>query len=150
MARRSYSDEDKAVALAALEANGGNKQRTAKDLCIPKSTLTEWANGSGAKNAETELRHQKKADLANELEAIAHQLAGAMGDKIANANLQQTATSLGITIDKMQLLRGKPTGIVENVGLTDDERAARVAALLDAARARRDGRTPGNGNAEPD
>ena len=32
-----------------------------------------------------------------------------MPDKLASANLQQLATSLGITIDKMQLLQGRPT-----------------------------------------
>jgi hypothetical protein len=34
-----------------------------------------------------------------------------------------------------------PTGEKEYVGLTDDERAARIAAILDAARARRDGQS---------
>jgi hypothetical protein len=37
-ARRSYSDEQKAVALAGLDANTGNVARTARQLGLPRTT----------------------------------------------------------------------------------------------------------------
>lgn len=137
--RRSFSDNDKAAALAALDANGGNVLRTAKQLNVPRSTLQEWANGR-VNHDVPELRQRKKEDLASRLVEIAHQLIDAIPDKIYDANLQQVSTSLGIAVEKIQLLQGQATErseIIDN-GLSDSERAARIAALLDRARERRD------------
>jgi 8-oxo-dGTP pyrophosphatase MutT (NUDIX family) len=44
--RRHYSDEERAEALAVLDANAGNLKRTARDLDIPRATLQEWAGGA--------------------------------------------------------------------------------------------------------
>lgn len=61
---------------------------------------------------------QKKEALADRLERLAGTLAGDLADKAKRkgANLQQTGTTLGIVIDKMQLLRGEATGIEERRG----------------------------------
>jgi transposase-like protein len=136
MAKRSYSDEDRATALAALDANGGNLSRTASEMGVPRTTLQEWAAGRVAERV-TDIRQEKKGALADRLEEIAHTLVDAIPNKVSDADLREVSTSLGITIDKMRLLREQPTAITAN--LTDDERAERVAALLDRARARRDG-----------
>ena len=45
MAKRSYSDEQKASALAALAANGGNARLTAAQVGVPRTTLLKWAAG---------------------------------------------------------------------------------------------------------
>lgn len=131
MARRQYSDAEKAESLAALDANGGNVSKTARDLGLPRKTLAQWADDRHIHQDVAELRQEKKIDLAARLEEIARQLAEAMPEKMATANLQQVATSMGIAIDKMQLLRGQPTNIsdiaVEQIAdrierMTDDER----------------------------
>lgn len=131
MARRQYSDAEKAESLAALDANGGNVSKTARDLGLPRKTLAQWAADRHIHQDVAELRQEKKIDLAARLEQIARQLAEAMPEKMATANLQQVATSMGIAIDKMQLLRGQPTNIsdiaVEQIAdrierMTDDER----------------------------
>lgn len=141
MSKRRYSDEDKATALAALDANGGNVYKTSRLLKIPQTTLQEWFNGR-VNDTVPEIRMRKKEALADRLSEIAHQLIDAAPDKMKTANLQQVFTSLGITIEKLQLLDGEPTERSEVIdNLNDDERAARIAALLDRARARRDGRT---------
>jgi transposase-like protein len=129
VAKRRYSDEEKAEALATLEANDGNIHKTAQDTGIPWGTLKRWVE---AQDQFTHLREQKKSDLAQRLEEIARELADAMPDKIQAATLQQVATSMAIAIDKMQLLRGAPTSIsdiaIEQIAdrierMTDDERA---------------------------
>lgn len=137
--RRKYSDEDKATALAALDANGGNVKRTATELEIPRITLLGWADGRGVHPVVSELQQEKRGALAERLEEIAHKIVDILPDKLQDATLQQCATSLGIIVDKRQLLMGKPTGIVDDASLTDLERANRVNTLLDIARARRDG-----------
>lgn len=55
----------------------------------------------------------------------------------AQAALTHLGRTHGLFVDKTALT--DPTGKKEYAGLSDDERAARVAALLDAARARRAG-----------
>ena len=109
MARRSYSDEQRAEAMAALDANGGNVKRTARETGIPGTTIKGWADGRRA-HVDNDLRTQKRGDLADRLEEIAWQLAGALPDKIEGAALNHIATALGITVDKMRLLRGESGG----------------------------------------
>ena len=127
MANRQYSDEDKASALAALDANAGNAARTARDLQIPRSTLQGWARQRGVNHAVPKLRHQKKDDLAIALEELAYRLVSVAPDKVGEATLQQIMTSAGIAIDKMQLLRQQPTSIEQKqpgvtIYLPDNER----------------------------
>ncbi len=45
MAKRRYSDQEKAEALAALDANGGNLLKTSEQIGIPRQTIQEWASG---------------------------------------------------------------------------------------------------------
>lgn len=116
-----YSDKEKATVLAALDANEGNVALTARQSGVPDSTLRGWAKGRGTPAEIAELREHKKEELSERLEAIAHQLVDALPGKIGEASLQQTATSLGITIDKMQILRGGPTDIINIGQITADD-----------------------------
>ena len=140
--RRSYSDAERAEALAALDANGGDVSKTARQLGIPRVTLLGWASGR-VHPSVSELRQSKKEGLADRLEAVAHQLLDLFPDKAKDANLQQVATSFGIAIDKMRLLREQPTSIAGRE-LTDDERVDRLNTLYERIRARGTGQ-PANG-----
>ena len=106
---RGFTEDDKAAALAALAANAGNVSKTARDLGIPRTTLSRWSNGERITDGVTAKAHVKKSALADELESLARILVGAMPEKVADATLQQSATALGITVDKMQVLRGEST-----------------------------------------
>lgn len=118
---RSYSIEDKAKALAVLNSNGGNVKRTARELGIPANTLRDWRNDPDSA-APVELREQKEAELESSLESIALRYAAALDDDIvvraiiASRDPSKLAFVLGIVVDKLQLLRGKPTA---NISLTD-------------------------------
>lgn len=73
MSKRHYSDNDRAVALATLDANEGNVRKTARITGIPHKTLDEWAKGRI--NADcAEIRTEKRKDLADRLEDLAHSL----------------------------------------------------------------------------
>jgi len=97
----TYSDAERAQALAALAANDGNLKRTSRQLLIPPRTLRRWRDDPGGGG---EIAPQKKA-LADSLEALAWQLIEWMPDAIPTANLTALATSFGILVDKMRLLR---------------------------------------------
>lgn len=133
MARRRYSDEERANALAALAANGGNVEKTARELTIPETTLRQWANGHCHPEA-TQLSERKKGPLSDHLETVAYALAGDLSDpeRRKNAKFSEVAVAFGIVVDKMQVLRGQPSSISET--LSDHERVARFRALVDEFR----------------
>ena len=106
--KRNYSDARKAEVLALLDANEGNVSKTARAVGIPGRTIIEWRNGRLAEGVE-EIREEKRAELADRLQEIAHTLVDAIPEKVATANLQQCTLSLAIAVDKMQLLRGAAT-----------------------------------------
>jgi hypothetical protein len=106
--RRQFSDNDKAAALAALDANGGNVYRTAKELNVPRSTLQEWANGRVSHDVP-ELRQQKRQDLHELFLEELYAIAGLLAEKRHEATYSQLATAAGIFTDKLQLLTGQAT-----------------------------------------
>lgn len=141
MAKRQYSDNDKAVALATLDANGGNVKQTAKVLKIPESTLTDWAKNRGVHPEVTDIREEKKRGLAEKLEEVAHALTGnilirAESELSILVPMKDVATSLGIVVDKMQLLKGAPTAISKDVSdVTNEDRANRILELIKPGKA---------------
>lgn len=131
--RRQHSDDQKANALAALEANGGNLKRTAEQLGLPLSTLYGWSNGEGVHPDVAEIRNQKKGDLADRLEEVAHQLVDVMPGKLDEAPLREVAVALGIAVEKMRLLRGQATSLAGKADELTDEELERKIAELDRA-----------------
>ncbi len=123
-----YTDAERAAALAALKANGGNLSATSRDTNIPFSTIKRWRDEPDDRLAE--LGDKKKRDLADELEHLAHAIVGIMPDKMDTANFQHLAVALGITIDKLRLLKGEATEVTEVRG-SDAKRelAERLARL---------------------
>lgn len=123
-----YTDEQRAEALAALEANGGNLSATHRVTGYPISTIKRWRDEPDPRLAD--LGNRKKADLSDKLEEIAYALADAIPGKIDAASLQTIAVSLGITIDKLRLLKGEATEVTEVRG-SDARRelAERIARL---------------------
>ena len=125
-----YSEDDRAVALAALDAHEGNVLKAAAFCKIPRKTLEYWRDGGAVNKPVAELRQIKKGELADRLEALAQLLVDAAPSKIAEASLQMVATSLGIAVDKMQLLRNKPTTITDDLSnYSDTELDRRIAAI---------------------
>ncbi len=107
--KRKYSDDEKAGTLAALDANRGNALQTSKQLGIPRTTIKRWV-AEGVNPDVTVLRHEKRRELSEKLEDIAHTLSDNILMRAAVQDveipLKDFATSLGIVIDKMQVLRG--------------------------------------------
>jgi transposase-like protein len=114
--RVSYSDDDKASALALLAVYNGNVKRAALALGLPRSTLSAWAKGRGTHPRVSELCHIKKETLADRLEEAARRLLEAATEpaRIERASLLDLSVSFGICIDRMLLLRGYPTKIERN------------------------------------
>lgn len=143
MGKRQYSDNDKALALATLDANGGDVPKTAKLLKIPPSTLADWSKNRGVNKEVTEIRDVKKRELADKLAEVADKLTGnllirAESELSILVPMKDIATSLGIVVDKMQLLKGEPTGITKDATpRTNEDRASRILELVKPATTKR-------------
>ncbi len=62
--KRVYSDEEKGLALAALDANNGIVARAARQLQIPRVTLLDWSQNRHVTKEVADIRHLKKKELA--------------------------------------------------------------------------------------
>jgi hypothetical protein len=110
MSKRDYSEDEKAEILAVLDANEGNRKRTARQLKVPRTTIITWENKPMSENLDS-LRHQKKRELADKIDEVVWQIVTAMPEKIEKAGLKDSAIAMGTGIDKSNLLRGDPTSI---------------------------------------
>lgn len=126
MPRRQYTDADRAAALAVLDLHAGDVGKAARLLGIPRKTLEGWARGRTEVPAE--LRRQKRAELAVQLEAIAHLILDLVSERLPTASVPQLFTGLGITIDKMQLLKRQPTAITNTTHRPDLSRLSALQA----------------------
>src|SRR5687768_17475238 len=135
MSKRQYSDNEKGAALAALDANDGNVNRTARQLSIPRTTLLEWIAARHVSSDVSDIRHDKRKELSDRLEELAHTLVDILPAKLPAASVRDLAGALIVAVDKMQLLKGSPTSISKDVSeRTNEERAARILELVKPAK----------------
>lgn len=136
--KRSYSEADKASALALLKANGGNVKQTAKQLGMPRGTLSNWANGDYVNPDVTEKAHEKEDTLEEVFEQLARAYAQhALGEGVlADTKGKDAVIAAATALDKVRLLRGESTNIEEVRGESSAKRelADRLARQLAAAR----------------
>lgn len=111
-----WSEDDKARALAALDANGGNVKGTSRQLGIPQSTLRGWRNGIGTNATVTKKRDENARELKEEMRDLVYLLLEKLPDKLDKASAKEMMVGLGIAVDKLQLLEGKPTGHIKQSG----------------------------------
>jgi transposase-like protein len=120
--KRTYSDEEKAAALACYDACAGNMAEAARRSGVPRVTLLEWVRGR-VSDGVSDIRQQKRESLADVCERLAHKLAGVADKKAEDLSGKDAMVAAGIAIDKMQLLRGQPTAITAHLhdltGLSD-------------------------------
>jgi DNA-binding transcriptional MerR regulator len=94
------------VEAAGYPQNQYAINRVAKELGVPLSTLRSWAKGEhGAPPAK--LYEHKKGELTERLNAAANMLVARIIEIVDTGDLKETATALGIVIDKLQLLSGE-------------------------------------------
>lgn len=136
MARRHYSDEEKAKALALLQVNGGNLSGTAKALVIPRKTLSQWAR-EPERAAPAVVRQDKREEILLALESIIgralHHLDS--DEALSEVKARDLAVILGIVIDKRNVLLGQPTSIVGGapmfeINLINQDRVGEIPAEL--------------------
>ena len=96
--------------MAALHANEGNIKLTAEQFGHSWQTVKRWycsdVPGGDCESVDEKSR-QKKAELADKLEDIAHGvLDSILNREYDSIGFKEGMTGVGIAIDKMRLLRG--------------------------------------------
>lgn len=158
MTRQTYSDADKANAMAHLTALGWKpgghiSAKMAREVGVPLRTLKHWAEGdvkACATGNVASLQTKAEESLADLCERFAR---GAFGygvnwlEKFENTPdgrmLRDVMVAAGIAVDKMRLLRDQPTArlavedarrAVESGAVTVDELIDEVNAIARAER----------------
>jgi hypothetical protein len=136
MSKRQYSDREKGTALATLDANNGNVNQTARQLKIPRTTLLEWIAARHVSSDVSDIRQEKRKELSERLEDLAHTLVDLLPGKLPSASVRDLAGALIVAVDKMQLLKGAPTAISKDVSnVTNEDRANRILELVKPGKA---------------
>lgn len=113
MARRKYSDRQKAEALALLDAANGNVTETSRQTGIPDSTIAQWRDGRGInEDVVPDLREFKKKQLSAKFASIAHKFLDLAYEKTEDIKSTGWMPGAGIATEKHLLLEGKATSIV--------------------------------------
>ena len=117
--RKRYTDEERANLVVMLEAqrypeHKGSLAYVSKYSGVPPSTLRGWFK---ARNnpPPAELRGKKKEDLATKFENVAYDMLNQASDPevIAEMGGKDAVIAAATATDKMRLLRGLPTEIVQ-------------------------------------
>lgn len=140
-----YTDDYRASAVVMLRSEGYPEQkgaltRISRYLKVPHSTLLRWYHAK-SNPPPSEIVQIKKEQIIELLLGEAYGALKEMKDARLDADYRELATAAAILIDKWQLLEGKPTERHDHTH-TVEERANRIAVLLDAARERRTGQPP--------
>lgn len=124
----AYSENEKQEALIRLAINKYNYEMTASDMGIPSRTLRRW--DKNVKNVTKNIPGLLERAIQRLLMVIPKEMSG-----------HDWAVTLGILIDKWQLIRGEPTSRTENIfvtlsQMTDDELDTLYAEFQAAANRR--------------
>lgn len=128
MARRQYTEDEKATALTFVAAMDGNVAGAAKKLKMPRVTLMKWVKGRGVNSAVLQKEQVKKEHLADLWEYEAR--AALEEAKLARDDARYGELILGgaTATDKMRLIRGEPTAINKHEHAIPGEDAILAAA----------------------
>jgi len=139
--RRRFSDDERATYVAMLVAEGyptrvGALLKVSSFAGIHTNVLRRWWKGT-QNPPPTQLVIQKKAEIGERIEGIVHQVLDLLPDALELADARELITALGVSVDKLQLVKGHPTErIAIEDATTDEQRLAQIVAVFDAARAR--------------
>lgn len=120
-----YTDKDKEAAIGFMTNNfnhqTGNPNWTiaSKKTKVSVNTLKRWwfeQNG----DSTDDIRQLKKEEFIEKAWAEINACLKSMADKRDSANYKDVATSVGILVDKIQLLKGEPTVIAKTENKNTD------------------------------
>jgi len=135
MARGSYTDEFKALAVARYILNGGNLQGTAKEMGLEhKNTLRNWVQKheeSPDPLVEEKLEEAKDLILVQNT-ALAQAAYERLMETIPEASSKTANDIYKNAVNTIRTVQGKATQITENRGIDQNDLSQVVNAVMTA------------------
>lgn len=119
MAKRTYTDADRAAVYAALLASDGNVKRSARETNIPPSTVrdwkTEWAQNGFPEELEEVLQNVIE-DIVEGLQRVRDKALLELESLIERHELKgrELVAAVGMLTDKIRLYKGEATSRSES------------------------------------
>lgn len=146
MARRVYTDMDRARAAVMLQANDGNVKRTARELGLPVMTVSDWKQlweREGYPENIAEVLPAAIEDLTGQMKSVVIEAVRIVREKLPQASAKDAAWIAGVFTDKLRLIEGQATHRTETVHTVQldpielaKQLEAYVADAVDAANVR--------------
>ena len=118
MARRTYTDDDRARVFTLLAVHNGNVERTSRESGVPPQTVRDWKK-TWEKEGPPQTVADKAVDVAtdfvNQAMGTRFEAIVMLRAKLGDANPRDLATIIGILDDKITRAKGLATGRVEHV-----------------------------------
>jgi transposase-like protein len=138
----AYTEQFRAEALVALEANNGNILQTSTQLGIGEATLRGWVaeirdikeTSSDLAVATAELIPETRETFIAELKTLRNKVLRHLDNIVSDLKAREAAVTLGILIDKTELLEGNATSRTAVVGNGEsvDEAITRLTIELES------------------
>lgn len=150
MAKRSYSDKDRAAVKLALEINKGNIKATARDTGVPYMTVKSWKDKweeVGVPAVVSDVLPALVTDFVDDAVQVRDMSLLKIKELLPQARIQDLrslATLIGILDDKVRLAQGLATTRSESVHVHVDPETvgnqigAHIRAALESATLRAD------------
>lgn len=139
MARRTYSDDDRAAVFIALTVHDGNVARSSRETGVPEQTVRDWKDLWEREGIPPELQHlvqQQASDFAGRVEKTRDKALTLLDQKLPEMSGRDLATTVGILTDKALRARGLDIKTVkhEHALPSGDEVKALVASFAEGIR----------------
>lgn len=131
--RRTYTDDERAAAIAAVPTFGGSINATACALGIPERTLNQWVNGDRCAHL-LPLSDRKRLELAEKFEHLAELALDVSITKIGDLDAKSAAITAAVATDKLLLLRGEATAITEHRSEGEEQKREAIRQRYTRAR----------------
>jgi transposase-like protein len=118
VARRQYSDVDKAAVYLALKVNGGTVAASSRDANVPEQTVRDWKNKWESGEWEPPSQEAFDGQVENfvaDMERVRNKALLLIEQKLDQIkNPEKLATVVGILDDKIRLAKGLATSRSES------------------------------------
>ena len=119
MAKRSYTDSERAAVHAALSASNGNIKRSARETNIPISTVRDWKTTWEREGFPEELQkvyEQVVEDIVDSLQRVRDKALLDLERQIDDKSLKgrDLIIAVGMLTDKIRLYKGEATSRSES------------------------------------
>lgn len=118
MAKRTYTDDDRARVFTLLAAHDGNVERAARESNVPPQTVRDWKKKWEKEGPSKEIAEKAvdvATDFVNQAMGVRFEAIVMLRAKLGDANPRDLATIIGILDDKITRAKGLATGRVEHV-----------------------------------